>query len=459
MKKPNTVQTVLSVAACKSVRLILRKTGRGGTAVPGIVAMKVSRNILAAVSDGMNIVVVTGTNGKTTTCNMIEHALTSAGYDCLLNKSGANLLHGIASDLIAQADWLGRPKHPYAVLECDEAALKQVVPFIRPKAIVVTNLFSDQVDRYGGVENTKKEIRMGVERSPESVLVLNADEPLTCSLGLDVPNRVVYFGLEKTAGVQGNIDLSDAGVCPKCGSAYEYDYHVYAHLGGYRCPGCGYGRPAADVAVTTIDRIAADGSTIHLQTEGRTQEVHISLPAVYNVYNAAAAVAAAHAMDVPYAAAVQSLSSVQSSFGRLETFDLNGNRLQMILVKNPAGCNQAFSYLTGLGEDFSAVLCLNNRTGDGHDISWIHSTDYEKLCTDPHLQKLYVGGDCAGDLYARLKEAGADETRMEKFTDYAKLVEKLEKEPWPVFLLPNYTSMMELRQALSAKTGTKDFWE
>ena len=165
MKKPNIFQTVLSVAVCKCTRFILRKTGRGGTAVPGIAAMKISKNILAAVSDGMKIVVVTGTNGKTTTCNMIEHALTSAGKNCLLNKSGANLLHGMASDLICSANWLGKPNYDYAVLECDEAVLKQVVPLIHPHAIVVTNLFSDQVDRYGGVQNTLKVIRAGVEKA------------------------------------------------------------------------------------------------------------------------------------------------------------------------------------------------------------------------------------------------------------------------------------------------------
>ena len=131
----------------------------------------------------------------------------------------------------------------------------------------------------------------------------------------------------------------------------------------------------------------------------------------------------------------------------------------MILVKNPAGCNQAFSYITGLDEDFSAVLCLNNRTGDGHDISWIESTDYEKLVSSPHLKKLYVGGDKAQDLYARLQKAGASEDALELFTDYTALVEKLKGEPNPVFLLPNYTAMMELRDALSPETGARDFWE
>ena len=465
MKKPNKLQTIVSVASCKLTRALLRRTGRGGTAIPGIVALKLSKNVLSVPARGMKIIVVTGTNGKTTTCNMIAHAITSAGYPCLLNKSGANLLHGIASDLLCSTDWQGRPKYPYAVLECDEAALKQVVPLIHPGVIVVTNLFSDQVDRYGGVENTLKEIRTGVELSPKSTLVLNAEDPLSSSLALDTPNKVIRFGLEQSVGVQGNIDLSDAGTCPRCGSAYEYDYHVYAHLGGFRCPKCGLKRRTPDVAVTSIDEKDAAGTTVHMRTVAGSPDsrrIRIALPAVYTLYTAAAAVAASIAVTSPLEDACGSLSTVKSSFGRLETFDLNGIRLQMILVKNPAGCNQAFSYVTGLNEDYTAVLCLNNRTGDGHDISWIASTDYEKLCADPHLKKIYVAGDCAQALSERLKEAGAvseDEERMEVITDYDEIVSRLKSDGRTAFLLPNYTSMMELRQALSKETGSRDFWE
>ena len=459
MSKANKLQTAASVAACKATRFVLRKTGRGGTAVPGIVALKFSKEILSTVSDGMKIVVVTGTNGKTTTCNMIEHALSSSGKNVLLNKSGANLVHGIAADLISNATWDGKARYPYAVLECDEAALKQLVSYVEPAAIVVTNLFSDQMDRYGSVQNTLNEIRKGVVKSPNSTLVLNADEPLSASLSLDVPNKVVWYGLDKTVGVQGDVDLKDAGVCQKCGKEYVYDYNIYAHLGGFRCPACGYRRQIPDVAVTSIDKIEANGSTIHIKTDGETRTAVNALPAVYNVYNAAAAVAAARAMDIPAEEAIQSLKTVHSSFGRLETFDLDGNRLQMILVKNPAGCNQAFSYVTGLGEDYTAVLCLNDRTGDGHDISWINDTDYEKLCADPHLKKLYVCGERAKDLSQRLEKAGAGPELQEIIPDYQKLVSLLRQEDRPVFILPNYTAMMDLRQILTQETKAKDFWE
>ncbi len=458
MSKPNSLQAILSTASCKLTRALLRKTGRGGTAVPGKVAMKFAGNILETVSEGMEIVVVTGTNGKTTTCSMIEHAVRAAGHDCLINRSGANLLSGITADLTCSADWRGRPRTRYAVLECDEAALKQVVPLVHPRAVVVTNLFSDQVDRYGGVENTLAEIRKGAELVPDTTLVLNADEPLSASLALGLPNRVVWFGMDPSVGVRGDVDLADAGTCPVCGSAYAWDFHIYAHLGGYRCPACGYARKDPDVAVEAIDSISASGSRIRLRTGKKTADVTVSVPAVYNVYNAAAAAAAAKALGLPRTQTLESLASVPSPFGRLETFDLDGNRLQMILVKNPAGCNQAFSYLTGFDEDYTAVLCLNDRTGDGHDISWINDTDYEKLCTDPHLKKLYVCGDRKEDLDARLARAGAPDEIRQIVDDYPGLLSLLRKEERPIFALPNYTAMMELRRVLQDATGKKDFW-
>ena len=411
---------MLSVAACKATRTILRKTGRGGTAVPGEVAMKISPRILEVTSAGMEVIVVTGTNGKTTTCNMIQHALISSDRDCLLNKSGANLLKGITADLACNATWTGRPKTHFAVLECDEAALKQVVPLVHPKAVVVTNLFSDQVDRYGGVQNTLKEIRTGIEKVPDTTLVLNADEPLTASLALNVPNQVIWYGLDAGVGVRGNIDLSDSGVCPVCGGAYQYDYHIYAHLGGFGCTSCGYHRHAPDICVTTIDRVDASGSTVHMKVGKQEREVQIALPAVYNVYNAAAAIAAVCALKISPQKALESLSNVRSSFGRLETFDLDGLRL---------------------------------------DISWINDTDYEKLCADPHLKKLFVCGECADELSRRLKRAGAGDDLQQIVRDYKELLPLLKEEGRSIFALPNYTSMMEFRKVLSQETGKKDFWE
>ena len=459
MSKPNKIRVILSTAACKLTRSALRKSGRGGTAIPGKVAMKFAGNILEATSEGMEIVVVTGTNGKSTTCGMIDHAVRSCGHDCLYDRSGANLLSGITANLTCNAGWTGKPKTHYAVIECDEAALKQVVPLVHPKAVVVTNLFSDQVDRLGGVENTLEEIRKGVQLVPDTTLVLNADEPRSASLSLNVPNRVIFYGMNKEVGVRGDIDLKDAGVCPVCGGAWTYSYHTYAHLGGYRCEKCGWGRKDPDVAISSIEEVGPAGSKVNMQIQGKNRSVRIAIPAVYNISNAAAATAACMALGLSIPKVLDSLSSAKAAFGRLETFDLNGQRLQMILVKNPAGCNQAFSYLTGLKEDYTAVLCLNNRTGDGHDISWINDTDYEMLVSDPHLTKIYVAGECRSQLADRLKKAGLPAAAMQLVDDYGSLLQKLMREKNPVYALPNYTAMMELRKVLAEATGRKDFWE
>ena len=224
-KKALRLNTILAVASCKCVRSVLRHTGKGGgTALPGKVAMKFQKDVLETVSDGVDCIVVTGTNGKTTTANILESALTESGRDVLANKSGANLLSGITAEFCCAADWLGRPKKKVAVIECDEGALKQVAPRIHPRVIVVTNLFRDQLDRYGEVMNTLAQIRSGVEKAPQATLVLNAEDSLVSSLALDVPNRVVYFGLNTPVGDQKPREISDALHCIRCGTEYQYHY-------------------------------------------------------------------------------------------------------------------------------------------------------------------------------------------------------------------------------------------
>lgn len=484
----NKIKTMLAVGACKASRSALRLLHRGGTTTPGRMAMKFDRNILETVSQGMDIIVVTGTNGKTTTSNMIEHALSGTGRDVLANKSGANLLPGVTAEFTSNATAFGKPKKHFAVIECDEGALKQVVPRIHPKVIVVTNLFRDQLDRYGEVMHTLEEIRKGIKMVPDAVLCLNADDSLTASLALDVPNKVTYFGIDCPIGEQKNVEISDARYCIRCGTEYEYDYHTYAHLGGFRCPKCGYRRIRPSVAVTEIEKVSSSGSVVRMRfgedgnrnaggAEDRDgslenvgpgcripsaeteREVTIGLPAVYNIYNGVAAIAAYQAAGFDREEVIASLADVHSSFGRMETFRLGEVPIQMILVKNPAGCNQALSYLAGLGEDYQAVFCLNDRTADGHDISWIWDADYEKVCRDPHLKHAYVLGDRADDMRLRLKYADAEEGDIEKVQDNAALIEKLKKSTVPVFILPNYTSMLSLRAALGAITGKQEFWK
>lgn len=465
MSKPTMVQTILAVAACKAARALMRLRGSGGTALPGKAAMVFAKNILEKTSEGMEIIVVTGTNGKTTTCRMLEHAVTSTGKDCLANKSGANLLSGVTAEITCNATWTGKPKTHYAVIECDEGALHQVVPLIHPKVIVVTNLFRDQLDRYGEITHTRDAIRKGIKLVPEATIVLNADDSLVASLAEDIPNRVVWYGCNVPLGDQKDVEISDAKYCLHCGTAYEYRWHTYAHLGAFYCPKCGYARQDPDAAITKVLEADAKGTRILLglkdqkMGELKESEVLIGLPAPYNMYNALAAITGGMEFGLSLQEITDSLSDVHSSFGRMETFELGGKTVQMILVKNPAGCNQALGYVGSLDEDRCLIFALNDRTADGHDISWIWDADYEVLAGDTRIKKIYVTGDRAEDMQLRLKYAGFEENRITLEKDQNALLSKIKEESLPVFLLPNYTSMLSLRKLLSDATGGQDFWK
>jgi len=303
---------------------------------------------------------------------------------------------------------------------------------------------------------------MGVEKAPESILCLNADCSLTASLAKDVPNKVVYYGIDCPYGEQKEPEVSDAKYCINCGEEYKYEYHTYAHLGGFYCPKCGYKRSQTNTAVTAINKLSAKGTDVTMEFRSGdkvdTQNVLISLPAIYNVYNAVGAVCAYTAAGFKREDILKSLSVTSSSFGRMETFDLDGVDVQMILVKNPAGCNQALTYVTSMDE-YEAVICLNDKTADGHDISWIWDAEYERLASDDSLKKLIVSGDRAEDIALRLKYAGLDESKIELIKGWDNLVNAMKKSEYPVFVLPNYTSMLALRKTLAEVTGAEEFWK
>ena len=470
----DSLRTVFAVAVCKASRAVLHRIGRGGTSFPGKAAMVLKKDLLTVVSQDVASIVVTGTNGKTTTAAMLESVLRCAGLETVSNRSGANLLSGVTAELAACTDWRGRAVKHYAVIECDEGALHQVVPLLRPKVIIVTNLFRDQLDRYGEVMHTLEAVRRGIEQVPEAVLCLNADDSLTASLALDLPNPVAWFGIgigveagdpEQNSGQDfGNEEssVSDARYCIRCGTEYVYSFRTFAHLGGFRCPACGYARPDPDVEITSIDSMDYTGTRVHMRFEKRSVgmvPVNIAAPALYNIYNAAAAACSAQAAGISLQAVLKALASTSGAFGRMETFEPGGAAAQMILVKNPAGCNQALDYLCSLKNPYALILCLNDRDADGHDISWIWDVDYEKLCQHPFLQGIYVWGIRAEDLQLRLKYAGIPESRIRHIRKKETLLMIIRGSKVPVFILPNYTAMLPLRELLQKETGKAEFWK
>ncbi len=446
----------LAILICKLSRAALRLLGRGGTALPGTLALKLCPDIVARLSRQLRCVVVTGTNGKTTTCRMIEKMLADAGADPMANRSGSNLERGIAADLCANAGLGGRPRKRTAVIECDEAAFKRVCGELNPEAVVVTNIFRDQLDRYGEVTHTLEGIRIGLERAPRARVCLNADDSLVASLAPDAPDRVRFYGVDVPMG--GASEVSDAPRCIVCGAEYEYGFRTFAHLGGFSCPKCGYSRTEPDVAVVGVDALTTDGTAAALRVDGELYGANVSLPGAYNLYNAAAAVAAVTALGFGAEGAVKSLAHIESGFGRMERFELGGARITMVLVKNPAGCDRAIEYLAAQ-DGAAAVFCLNDGTADGTDVSWIWDADFERLFEGGPSRTVIVSGTRAEDMRLRLKYAGADENAVRIVRGVAELADAVAGISGDVCIMPTYTAMLPLRAELARRVGRKEFWE
>ena len=282
----------LALWLAKAARCTLRLLGRGGTNFPGELAVKIAPDLLGKLARGVDIAAVSGTNGKTTCCRVLAQAYADAGTPCLANRSGANLLAGITAEFAAAARLSGKPKYRKAVIECDEAAAKTVFRLLQPHVILYTNVFRDQLDRYGEVTHTLENLRFAASQAPGAVLCLNADDSLLASLADALPNKTRFYGVDAALpGAETADELSDARFCIRCRTPYEYDRRTYAHLGAYRCPQCGYRRPEPDVAVTAASP-DAEGSDLTLRIGDTEISARFPLPAAYNIYNAAASAAA-----------------------------------------------------------------------------------------------------------------------------------------------------------------------
>ena len=422
-----TFRAFLAIVLCKLLRFVSRLLHRGGTAMPGRWALRVCPGLLGILAKDVKTVAVTGTNGKTTSARMIEQAFADQGKSYFANRSGANLLSGITTEFVMN----------------------------------VTNLFRDQLDRYGEVTHTLANVRAGIQGAPEAKLCLNADCSLTASLADDLPNEAVFFGIDPGACPSGEkSELSDAPHCIRCKTEYQYDFITYGHLGAFRCPRCGYRRREPEYAVTQLVSQTAEGSSVVLSVRGESRLAEVNLPALYNVYNAAGAVAAVTEMGLGADAGIAAVEHFKCGFGRMENFALGKAGAKMMLVKNPAGCNQVLDFLCQVKEPFALVVCLNDRGADGTDVSWIYDAAFEKLkACGGRLGQIAVSGDRALDMAVRLKYAGVAPQALHLERNYEALVQWIDAQERPVFIIPTYTAMLELREAVIRRVGGAEFWE
>ena len=454
------IRSKIAVAAAKTSAAFLRKLGRGGTNLPGRLALKIDPSLLGTLAKGMHVTVVTGTIGKTTTSRMIEETFRRTGFRYFANKSGANLLSGITAVFAQHTRLSGQSPYTHALIECDEAAFRRVSEYLPVEVLVVNNIFRDQLDRYGEISHTLEAIRTGISHIPDATLCLNADCSLTASLAQNVPNKITWFGVDVPVYKEVVTELSDAPYCINCKAEYTYDWRTFGHLGGFSCPNCGYKRHDADVAVTEILSSSASDSRVRLSIDGHEHEVEVNLPGGYNIYNAVAAAAVAHENTVDDATIVESLATFECGFGRAEEFTLGSTRARMMLVKNPAGFNQVINLIANDEGEYQLAFLLNDRFADGTDISWIWDVDFEALARhERRFTRVLVGGVRADDMAVRLKYAGFAPQRLEIMRKDDDLLDALSSSETPTFIMPTYTAMFDLRSAISKRAEVKAFYE
>lgn len=384
---------------------------------------------------------------------MITNIFKNKGYRVITNNTGANLFRGIVSCFIDNYKFSKSNKGSYAIIEVDEANLKFVTDYITPEIITITNLFRDQLDRYGEVYTTLEKILEGVHKVPSSTLVLNGDDSLFGVL--DVKNPKVYYGFSNPINDNNTIDINaDAKFCKVCKAPYKYNFVTYNHLGDYYCSECGYKRPELKYKMEGIIDQTPNSSSVMINGN----EVTISQSGIYNIYNGLCAYSIASESGIENDIIASSLGKVDSSFGRQEKIQIEDKNVQIILVKNPAGYNQALDTLCLNKESFSTLFMLNDNYADGRDVSWIWDVNFEKLSSLP-IEDVFISGIRLYDMAVRLKTAGLKEESFIIEEDYEKLTEKLKaSKSNNIYILATYTAMINYRKFLYSKGYIKKLW-
>ncbi|WP_457777431.1 lipid II isoglutaminyl synthase subunit MurT [Streptococcus uberis] len=437
------MKTLMGITAGKTAQTLLKSMGRGST-YPGKLALQFDKNILDTLAKDYEIVVVTGTNGKTLTTALTVGILKEAYGQVLTNPSGANMITGIVSSFLTAKK--GKSGKKIAVLEIDEASLPRITQYIKPSLFVFTNIFRDQMDRYGEIYTTYQLIIDGAKNAPEATILANGDSPLFASK--ELVNPVKYYGFNTEDHEPQLAHYNTEGIlCPKCQAILQYRLNTYANLGHYICLNCDFKRPKLDYQLSALTKTTNVSSAFVIDG----QEYSINVGGLYNIYNALAAVSVAEFFGLSPEQIKAGFEKSRAVFGRQETFSIGDKSCTLVLIKNPVGASQALEMIKLADYPFSLSVLLNANYADGIDTSWIWDANFE-LIHEMDITEINAGGVRHSEIARRLRVSGYDSSKISEKESLEEVMQAIEKqESKHAYILATYTAMLAFRELLASR--------
>ena len=438
----------------------------GGTSLPGLIARRIDPDVLKSVVGASKAkkIVITGSNGKTTTARMTAAMAVNNGKRVSHNRAGSNMLQGVTSVAVNFADIFGRLNSDVLLFEIDEGTMPLVMPEIKPDVVVITNIFRDQLDRYGELYSVAKALDKTLEDLPESsTILLNGNDPQVANFGLKAKAKRLFFGLETTEiGTPVPEQSADIIRCIHCQEDLQYKVAYMSHLGLYSCPNCGYTLPPLDIAATSI-KLAPDGEApthVELRTPQGNMTLEISLPGLHNVYNAAAAIGASLAAGFEKDKLPAALVGLKPAFGRLEKIQAGDQTIYLSFVKNPTSFNLILRLIAQHPGKKHVLLAASHTIVDGEDFSWLWDIEVEEVAQD--IADVVCSGNKPEELAMRLKYAEIPIDKITRIADLATALDAALKNAGPggtLYILCSYTPTNQLRRIMQKRGWVKHVWQ
>lgn len=443
------VRRLIAVWTAKLVSVACRLAGKQGVTMSGRIALRIDPNILRDLSAQVRgkIFVVCGTNGKTTTNNLLCSAIESEGKKLVCNHTGSNMLDGVAAAFVLAAKCNGRLDADYACIEIDEASTVRVFPHFQPDYMVLTNLFRDQLDRYGEIDITMNLLDRAMKMAPKMKVIVNGDDALSAYLAMESGNEAVTYGItEQVFPTKETGEIREGRFCKRCGERLEYDYYHYSQLGMYHCPKCGFARPEVDFEASHIDMTEGLAFDVRERATDQARHIEVNYKGFYNIYNILAAYSAARTAGLSLGQFDRVLRDFNPQNGRMEHFSIRGTEVILNLAKNPAGFNQNISAVMEDQREKDLIIVINDNAQDGTDISWLWDVDFDRFA-DPQVRSITVSGIRCQDMRLRMKYV---DIHSELIADVETAIRKrIEDGCGNLYVLVNYTALFSTRNILA----------